>query len=254
MVLGAVIASGCAGPIAWKLGRKTSLWIACFLLSIGNILMMVCVYILSTLRSCADISTGYYKHWSSLRRTFHPWSWKWNVDDFLPTIHSRSHTSQVQRPGSCSFPILDQHRNSKCKFFAEYQLIDWLALSWLVPSLTTLLPRSMVEAHISSLLDWSTSFLPSLSLASCSSRKFHQNMEYQFTDQAIANHLVGYSNMKNQRKHARPLHGSDQTRIVLTKKCPPSKQALTKKKHWSLMSAGWTCLETLSTDDEPFFL
>ena len=41
MVLGAVIASGCAGPIAWKLGRKICLWSACVLLSIGNVIMMV---------------------------------------------------------------------------------------------------------------------------------------------------------------------------------------------------------------------
>lgn len=44
MVLGAVIASGCAGPIAWKLGRKTCLWIACALLSVGNIIMMVSLF------------------------------------------------------------------------------------------------------------------------------------------------------------------------------------------------------------------
>ncbi|THW41324.1 MFS transporter [Aureobasidium pullulans] len=45
MVLGAVIASGCAGPIAWQLGRKTCLWAACALLSVGNIIMMATTHI-----------------------------------------------------------------------------------------------------------------------------------------------------------------------------------------------------------------
>ena len=40
MTLGAVIASGFAGPLAWKLGRKTCLWLACFLCAIADIIMM----------------------------------------------------------------------------------------------------------------------------------------------------------------------------------------------------------------------
>lgn len=40
MTLGAVIASGFAGPIAWKLGRKPSIWIACIMCCIANIIMM----------------------------------------------------------------------------------------------------------------------------------------------------------------------------------------------------------------------
>lgn len=40
MTLGAVIASGAAGPIAWKIGRKTCIWIACIMCSVANIIMM----------------------------------------------------------------------------------------------------------------------------------------------------------------------------------------------------------------------
>lgn len=40
MTLGAVIASGCAGPLAWKLGRKSCLWAACVLCAIADIIMM----------------------------------------------------------------------------------------------------------------------------------------------------------------------------------------------------------------------
>ena len=40
MTLGAVIASGMAGPLAWKLGRKSCLWIACFLCAVSDIIMM----------------------------------------------------------------------------------------------------------------------------------------------------------------------------------------------------------------------
>lgn len=41
MILGAVIASSLSGPIAWKLGRKPCLWIACVLCWAANIIMMV---------------------------------------------------------------------------------------------------------------------------------------------------------------------------------------------------------------------
>lgn len=54
MVLGAVIASGCAGPIAWKLGRKTCLWAACALLSVGNIIMMVRTQIVLNINTCSS--------------------------------------------------------------------------------------------------------------------------------------------------------------------------------------------------------
>ncbi|EMC96383.1 hypothetical protein BAUCODRAFT_473149 [Baudoinia panamericana UAMH 10762] len=40
MTLGAVVASGLAGPIAWKLGRKTCLWLACILCWVSDIIMM----------------------------------------------------------------------------------------------------------------------------------------------------------------------------------------------------------------------
>lgn len=40
MVLGAVIASAFAGPLATKLGRKTCLWIACLLCCVSNVIMM----------------------------------------------------------------------------------------------------------------------------------------------------------------------------------------------------------------------
>ena len=40
MTLGAVIASGLAGPLAWKLGRKSCLWAACLLCAVSNIIMM----------------------------------------------------------------------------------------------------------------------------------------------------------------------------------------------------------------------
>lgn len=40
MTLGAVIASGLSGPIAWKLGRKPCLWIACVLCWTADIIMM----------------------------------------------------------------------------------------------------------------------------------------------------------------------------------------------------------------------
>ena len=40
MTLGAVIASGMAGPLAWKLGRKTCLWIACVLCAASDVIMM----------------------------------------------------------------------------------------------------------------------------------------------------------------------------------------------------------------------
>ncbi|KAI7196711.1 hypothetical protein D0869_06110 [Hortaea werneckii] len=40
MTLGAVIASGLAGPIALRLGRKSCLWIACVVCAVSDILMM----------------------------------------------------------------------------------------------------------------------------------------------------------------------------------------------------------------------
>ena len=40
MTLGAVIASGLAGPLAWKLGRRTCLWAACLLCAASDIIMM----------------------------------------------------------------------------------------------------------------------------------------------------------------------------------------------------------------------
>lgn len=40
MTLGAVIASLFAGPLAWKLGRRACLWLACLLCTIANIVMM----------------------------------------------------------------------------------------------------------------------------------------------------------------------------------------------------------------------
>lgn len=40
MTLGAVGGSGMAGPLAWKLGRKTCLWIACALCAVSDIIMM----------------------------------------------------------------------------------------------------------------------------------------------------------------------------------------------------------------------
>lgn len=40
MTLGAVVASGLAGPLAWKLGRKSCLWIACLLCVVSDIVMM----------------------------------------------------------------------------------------------------------------------------------------------------------------------------------------------------------------------
>jgi MFS family permease len=40
MTLGAVIASGLAGPLAWKLGRKSCLWAACLLCAVSDIIMM----------------------------------------------------------------------------------------------------------------------------------------------------------------------------------------------------------------------
>ena len=40
MTLGAIVASGSAGPLAGKLGRKQCLWIACLLCAISDILMM----------------------------------------------------------------------------------------------------------------------------------------------------------------------------------------------------------------------
>ncbi|PSK37285.1 hypothetical protein B9Z65_2027 [Elsinoe australis] len=40
MTLGAVIASGCAGPLAWRMGRKLNLWLACILCCVANAIMM----------------------------------------------------------------------------------------------------------------------------------------------------------------------------------------------------------------------
>jgi len=40
MTLGAVIASGAAGPLAWKLGRKSCLWSACLLCAASDAIMM----------------------------------------------------------------------------------------------------------------------------------------------------------------------------------------------------------------------
>lgn len=40
MTLGAVIASACAGPIAWKLGRRWCLWLACLGCGVSNAIMM----------------------------------------------------------------------------------------------------------------------------------------------------------------------------------------------------------------------
>lgn len=40
MTLGAVIASGFAGPIAWKLGRRGCIWVACVLCCGANVIMM----------------------------------------------------------------------------------------------------------------------------------------------------------------------------------------------------------------------
>jgi MFS family permease len=40
MTLGAVVASGFAGPLAWKLGRRDCLWMACVLCWVADIIMM----------------------------------------------------------------------------------------------------------------------------------------------------------------------------------------------------------------------
>ncbi|KAK5118700.1 hypothetical protein LTR85_007906 [Meristemomyces frigidus] len=40
MTLGAVIASGLAGPLAWKAGRKSCIWAACLLCAVSDIIMM----------------------------------------------------------------------------------------------------------------------------------------------------------------------------------------------------------------------
>jgi SP family sugar:H+ symporter-like MFS transporter len=40
MTLGAVVASAFAGPMSWKFGRKTNLWIGCALCIISDIIMM----------------------------------------------------------------------------------------------------------------------------------------------------------------------------------------------------------------------
>ncbi|KAK5713736.1 hypothetical protein LTR17_017503 [Elasticomyces elasticus] len=40
MTLGAMVASGLAGPLAWKLGRKPCLWAACLLCWASDIVMM----------------------------------------------------------------------------------------------------------------------------------------------------------------------------------------------------------------------
>ena len=40
MTLGSVISSAFAGSLAWKLGRKGSLWLACLLCAVADIIMM----------------------------------------------------------------------------------------------------------------------------------------------------------------------------------------------------------------------
>lgn len=68
MTLGAVVASSLSGPIAWKLGRKTSLWIACLLCYAANILMMVDTSIagLYAGRSIIGLANGLFMSFSQL--------------------------------------------------------------------------------------------------------------------------------------------------------------------------------------------
>ncbi|KAG8625853.1 hypothetical protein KVT40_006254 [Elsinoe batatas] len=68
MTLGAVIASGCAGPLAWKMGRKLNLWIACGLCCVANIIMMTTTSIgaLYAARLLLGISNGMLMTFSQL--------------------------------------------------------------------------------------------------------------------------------------------------------------------------------------------
>ena len=40
MTLGAFLSSGCAGPIATVLGRRATIWSACLLCCVSNVIMM----------------------------------------------------------------------------------------------------------------------------------------------------------------------------------------------------------------------
>ncbi|KAF4548218.1 Sugar (and other) transporter-like protein 7 [Elsinoe fawcettii] len=68
MTLGAVIASGCAGPLAWKMGRKLNLWIACGLCCVANVIMMTTTSIgaLYAARLLLGISNGMLMTFSQL--------------------------------------------------------------------------------------------------------------------------------------------------------------------------------------------
>lgn len=68
MTLGAVVASACAGPIAWKLGRKPCLWGACVFCSAGNIAMMASTNLGSLYfgRLCLGLGNGLFMTFSQL--------------------------------------------------------------------------------------------------------------------------------------------------------------------------------------------
>lgn len=68
MTLGAVIASAAAGTIAWKLGRKSCLWLACLTCTVGNVIMMATTSIgaLYFGRLCLGIGNGLFMTFSQL--------------------------------------------------------------------------------------------------------------------------------------------------------------------------------------------
>lgn len=68
MTLGAIIGSGAAGPIAWKLGRKSCLWMACLLCAISDIIMMTTDSIgaLYVGRLFIGIANGFFMTFSQL--------------------------------------------------------------------------------------------------------------------------------------------------------------------------------------------
>ncbi|PNS21008.1 hypothetical protein CAC42_3345 [Sphaceloma murrayae] len=68
MTLGAVVASGCAGPLAWRMGRKLNLWLACILCCVANVIMMATTSIgaLYAARLLLGISNGMLMTFSQL--------------------------------------------------------------------------------------------------------------------------------------------------------------------------------------------
>ena len=113
MTLGAVVASGLAGPLSSKLGRKTCLWIACGLCAISDVLMMATKSLggLYAGRLLIGLANGPSdRSSSSHRHSAHPMTLRY-AHVLLAALSAGVYTCKVSRTGSVSLSILDIDRD-----------------------------------------------------------------------------------------------------------------------------------------------